>query len=160
LIDVEDNLPIGNYLQNDSRFIGADLSVDVDINRYLGAFLNGDIVSARLRDSNLPLPRITPARLRTGLDFRYQGLSVRPEVILVYRKSLSDVYPLETPTAGYGLFNVNGSYTFGTEHYAHIFTLSAVNLNDKLYRNHLSFIKDLAPEQGRGARLSYTFRFF
>lgn len=160
LIDVEDNLPIANYLQNDSRYIGADMTVDVDINRYVGAFINGDVVSARLRESDLALPRITPARIRTGLDFRYKGFSVRPEGVFAFRKSIEDVYLVETPTAGYGLFNVNGSYTFGTDHYAHIFTVSALNLNDRLYRNHLSFIKDLAPEQGRGVRLSYTFRFF
>lgn len=161
LIDVEDNLPIADYLQDDARFVGADLTVDVDINRYVGAFVNADVVSARLRGgSDLPLPRITPARLRAGLDFRYKGLSVRPEGVFASRKSETDVYPLETPTAGYGLFNVNASYTIGREHYAHIFTLSAANLNDRLYRNHLSFIKDLAPEAGRGVRLSYTFRFF
>jgi len=160
LIDVEDNLPIANYLQDNSRYIGADVTVDVDITKNLGAFVNADVVSARLRDNNLPLPRITPARVRAGLDFRYKGLSVRPEGVFAFRKSIEDVYSLETPTAGYGLFNVNGSYTYGTEHYAHIFTVSAANLTNKLYRNHLSFIKDLAPEAGRGVRLSYTFRFF
>lgn len=160
LIDVEDNLPIGNYLQDNSRYMGADATVDVDINKYLGAFFNADVVSARLRESNVPLPRITPARVRAGMDFRYKGLSVRPEAVFAFRKSIGDVFPLETPTAGYGLFNVNASYIYGTEHYAHIFTFSALNLTDKLYRNHLSFIKDLAPEAGRGARFSYTFRFF
>lgn len=160
LIDVEDNLPIGNYLQGNSRYMGADATVDVDINKYLGAFFNADVVSARLRESNIPLPRITPARVRTGLDFRYKGLSVRPETVFAFRKSETDVFPLETPTAGYGLFNVNASYIYGTEHFAHIFTFSALNLTDKLYRNHLSFIKDLAPEAGRGVRISYTFRFF
>jgi len=34
------------------------------------------------------------------------------------------------------------------------------NLGDRLYRNHLSFIKDFAPEIGRGVRLTYTLRFF
>lgn len=159
-INVEDNLPIAAYLQNDARFTGADLTVDVDVNKYVGAFLNADVVSARLREINLPLPRITPARARVGLDFRYKGLSVRPEAVFVSRKSIADVYPLETPTAGYGLFNINGSYTYGTEHYAHIFTVSSSNLGDRLYRNHLSFIKDLAPEVGRGVRFGYTFRFF
>ena len=160
-IDVEDNLPVGAYLQNDSRFVGADVTVDVDINKYLGAFFIGDVVSARLRDAvNTPLPRITPARARFGVDFRYKGLSVRPEAVFVSRKSPEDVFALETPTAGYGLFNINASYTFSTEHYAHIFTLSGQNLNDELYRNHVSFIKDLLPEARRGIRASYTFRFF
>jgi len=92
------------------------------------------------------------------LDFRYEGLSLRPEVIFAGRQD--KVFPLETPTAGYGLFNVAGSYTFGSSHYAHIFTVNAFNLTDKLFRNHLSFIKNLAPEPGRGVRFGYTFRFF
>jgi iron complex outermembrane recepter protein len=160
-IDVEDNLPVAAYLQNDARFVGADVTVDFDINRYVGAFVMGDIVSAELRDAaNTPLPRITPARLRVGMDFRYKGLSLRPEGVFVRRKSADSVFPLETPTAGYSLFNLNGSYTYATDRYAHIFTFGGQNLNDKLYRNHQNFIKDLLPEAGRGFRASYTIRFF
>ncbi|HXG83165.1 MAG TPA: TonB-dependent receptor [Pyrinomonadaceae bacterium] len=160
-IDVEDGLPVSAYLQDEARFVGADVTVDVDINDYLGAFFIGDVVSARLRDSvDTPLPRITPARARVGLDFRYKGLSVRPEAVFVSRKSANDVFALETPTAGYGLFNVNASYTYAKERYAHIFTFGGQNLNDKLYRNHVNFIKDLLPEPGRGVRGSYTIRFF
>ncbi len=160
-IDVQDNLPIGMYRQNDSRFFGADVSADADINKYLGAFVVADVVSARLRDEfETPLPRITPARIRTGLDFRYGGLSIRPEAVFVGRKSANDIFTLETPTAGYGLFNINGSYTVSNEHYAHIFTFGGQNLTDKVYRNHVSFIKDLLPEAGRGFRASYTIRFF
>jgi iron complex outermembrane recepter protein len=160
LIDVEDGLPVAAYLQENARFIGADVTVDFDINRYLGAFFIGDVVKAELRDSDLPLPRITPARARIGLDFKYKGLSIRPEGVFVARKDITDVFTLETPTAGYGLFNINGSYTLAAERTAHVFSVSALNLNDRLYRNHVSFIKDLAPEAGRGVRASYTIRFF
>ncbi len=161
-IDVEDNLPVAAYLQNNSRFIGADVTVDVDINNYLGAFFIGDVVSARLRDEfDTPLPRITPARVRAGIDFRYKGLSVRPEAVFAARKKADDVFRLETPTAGYGLFNLNASYTYApNDRYAHIFTFGGQNLSDKLYRNHVNFIKDLLPEAGRGFRGSYTIRFF
>jgi iron complex outermembrane receptor protein len=34
------------------------------------------------------------------------------------------------------------------------------NLGDRLYRNHVSFLKDLVPEIGRGVRLTYSMRFF
>jgi iron complex outermembrane receptor protein len=34
------------------------------------------------------------------------------------------------------------------------------NITNQLYRNHLSFIKDLAPEIGRGVRFSYNLHFF
>lgn len=159
-VDVAGNLPIGNYVQSDARFTGADATVDVDINKYVAAFFVGDIVRARLSDSDASLPRITPARARVGLDFRYRGLSVRPEAIFASRKSEDAVFPLETATAGYGLFNINGSYTFGNDRAANIISVSAFNLNDQLFRNHLSFIKNLAPEPGRGIRASYTLRFF
>lgn len=160
LIDVEDGLPVSAFQQNDSRFIGADLAIDTDFTSYLGAFVNADIVNARLKEIDIPLPRIPPARIRAGLDFRYRGLSVRPEAVFASRKDVDDIFTLETPTAGYTLFNVNGSYVYGMEKYAHIFTFSATNLGDRLYRNHQNFIKDILPEQGRNFRLTYTIRFF
>lgn len=160
-IEVEDGLPIGNFVQNDARFYGADLSIDYELNKYFAPFFIADVVSARLQNSNTPLPRITPARVRMGLDFRFKGLSVRPEGVFAFNKSAADVAPLETPTRGYGYVNVNASYTYAhNDKVAHIFTFSAQNLNDKLYRNHSSFIKDLMPEAGRGIRASYTVRFF
>lgn len=159
-VDVEDNLPIGAYKQEDARFTGADISVDADIRNWLGGFLIADIVKAEIRDAGVPLPRITPARLRIGLDFRHKGLSVRPEAVFTGAKKADDIFTLETPTAGYGLFNVNASYTIATKRVAHTFSASTSNLGNRLYRNHLSFIKSLAPEPGRGARFSYTIRFF
>lgn len=159
-IDVEDNLPIGAYSQSDARFIGADISADVDIKDWLGAFVSADYVSAKLREGDIPLPRITPMRLRAGIDFRYKGLSVRPEAIFTGARKAGDVFTLETPTDGYQLFNVNASYTIARQHSAHTFSVSTSNLGDRLYRNHLSFIKDLAPEQGRNFRFSYSVRFF
>lgn len=156
----EGTLPVGLFSQADSRYVGADVNFDYTFNKYLGAFFIGDVVSAKIKDGNVPLPRITPPRARLGLDFRHKGLSVRPEGVFVARRGPGDIYLTETPTAGYALFNVNGSYTTTGEHFAHIFTVSAFNLTDKLYRNHLSFIKDIIPEAGRGVRASYTIRFF
>jgi iron complex outermembrane receptor protein len=41
-----------------------------------------------------------------------------------------------------------------------VFSVTGFNLGDRLYRNHLSFIKAFAPEIGRGVRFTYTMRFF
>lgn len=157
-IDIEDGLPVANYDQSKARYYGAELNGEFAFNKYLTGLVSLDMVRAELIDLNQNLPRIPPARARLGLDFRYNSLSVRPEVVLVNRQDKT--FPLETETAGYGLFNVAASYIIGRSHYAHIFTVNATNLTDKLYRNHLSFIKDLAPEPGRGIRFGYTFRFF
>jgi len=157
-IDIEDGLPVARYEQANASYFGAELGADATFNKYLGGFLSLDYVRAKLVDLDTDLPRIPPARARVGLDFRLQGLSVRPEAIFAGRQD--KVFPLETRTAGYGIVNVAGSYTIGREHYAQIFTVNAYNLTDKLYRNHLSFIKDFAPEIGRGIRFGYTIRFF
>ncbi|MGE3465867.1 MAG: TonB-dependent receptor, partial [Pyrinomonadaceae bacterium] len=159
-VDVDDNLPVGAYQQANARFVGADISIDAEATSWLGLFGTADTVKAELRNGNGPLPRITPTRLRIGADLRYKGLSVRPEGVFVGSRGLNDVFSVETPTEGYKIFNVNASYTITSDHVAHIFSAGTTNLGNRLFRNHLSFIKDLAPEPGRGARFSYTLRFF
>ncbi len=157
-VDFEDGLPVAVFEQADARYTGAELNLDYDFNNNVSSFASFDIVRARLKDGNVDLPRIPPARARFGLDLQYGGLSVRPEIVIA--ASQERIFPLETPTDGYGILNVGGSYSIGRSHVAHIFTFNAYNLTDKLYRNHVSFIKDLAPEIGRGIRVGYTIRFF
>lgn len=156
--DTEDGLPIGLYQQSDATYTGVEISGDVKVNNFVGLYFGFDTVRAKLVDEGLNVPRIPPTRGRLGLDFRYKGLSVRPETIVASRQD--NVYPLELPTAGYGIFNIAGSYTIGKQHVAHIFTVNAYNLTNKLYRNHVSYIKELVPEIGRGIRFGYTVRFF
>lgn len=157
-VETQDNLPIGKFTQSDARFFGADFSFDADVSEWLGMFFVADAVDAELRNGP-PLPRITPLRARIGADLRYKGLSVRPEAVFVGSRKIDSVFSLETPTGGYKLFNLNASYTFVTKRTAHTFSVSTSNLGNRLYRNHLSFIKDLVPEQGRNLRASYTIRF-
>ena len=157
-IDIEDGLPVARYAQNKARYLGVELSADATFNKYLGGFISADAVRAQLTDLDRNLPRIPPARVRAGFDIRYKDFNVRPEAVFAARQDKTA--PLETPTAGYGLVNVSGTYTIGRQHFAHIFTFNAYNLTDKLYRNHLSYIKEFAPEIGRGIRFGYTVRFF
>ncbi len=158
-IDVEDGLPVVEFIQSDARYFGADASLEVDINKYVGAFFVGDIVNSELKDLGFAPPRITPARARIGLDLKYNALSLRPELLFVSARD-SNIFPLETSTDGYTLLNINGSYSFATTNSAHIITFGGQNLTDKLYRNHVNFLKDLVPSRGRGFKLSYTVRFF
>ena len=112
---------------------------------------------AELTDQNKPLPRIPPVRGTLGLDWRYKSFSARPELILVNRQMR--VFDNETPTAGYALVNLNASYTFVTKRVSHIVSINGHNLTNKLYRNHLSFIKEIAPEAGSTLRANYAIRF-
>ncbi|MFV0388915.1 MAG: TonB-dependent receptor [Pyrinomonadaceae bacterium] len=159
-IDIEDLLPIGLYSQHDAEFYGADGSFEFDFNDNVGSFVVADFVHAKLLNSDIYLPRITPARLRFGLDLKKGGLSVRPEIMAVGSRSEGTIFPLETPTNGYNLVNVNAVYAFTSKRIAHIFTFGAENLGNRLYRNHVNFEKDLVPERGRGVKFSYSLRFF
>jgi iron complex outermembrane receptor protein len=157
LVDEESNLPVVIYTQGDSRYAGAEASMEARVLPTL--WLNGqvDYVRAELTELNKPLPRIPPLRGKVGLDWRYGALSVRPELILANRQTR--VFDNETPTAGYAIFNINAAYSFVTMRAAHVISVGGYNLGDTLYRNHLSFIKEIAPEMGRSLRLSYTVRF-
>ena len=156
-IDPASGYEIATYLQGDSRFTGAELSFDVTANKYVNVIAGIDYVNARLNDGR-PLPRISPLRAHVGLDIHKGNFSVKPEFVAVGRQDR--VFTNETPTTGYGTANVTASYIIPTKHTANIFSVSAYNLNNKLYFNHISFIKDISPEIGRGVRFSYTVRFF
>ena len=78
----------------------------------------------------------------------------------MYAARQDAVFRGETETAGYSVFNVHASYTWPRQHAAHVLTFTGYNLTDTTYRNHTSFIKDLAPEMGRGIRVGYSLRFF
>ncbi len=157
VIDVDTDLEIADYVQANARFTGAEANIDYDINKYLTAFGGVDYVRARFT-GGVNLPRIPPLRGRFGADAHFYSATIRPEVILVRRQDR--VFTGETPTPGFVVFNVTGSYTWLAGRFAHIFSVNAFNLTNKLYFNHVSFIKDYTPEIGRGIRASYTVRFF
>lgn len=156
--DVEDGLPVANYSQGNSRFVGGEANFSVSLARDFWLNTGLDMVNAELTGMNTPLPRIPPVRGRIGLDYRWKGLSVRPEAVMA--SAQDSLFPTETRTAGYTVFNLGTSYTVARAHAVHVFSVNAFNLGDRLYRNHLSFIKDIAPEMGRGVRVAYTIRFY
>lgn len=154
----EEGLREALYSQGNSRYTGTELILNTSVNPYLWVDLGFDYVRAELKDSKTPLPRIPPARGHIGIEGRYKGFSVKPEVILADRQTR--VFTLEEETAGYALFNLNAAYTYPAKHFSHHFAFNAFNLGDRFYLNHLSLIKDLAPEIGRGVKFTYSMRFF
>jgi iron complex outermembrane receptor protein len=156
--EVEDGLNQAQYNQARARYMGAEAKLDTRLHPNLWLNLSVDAVDAQLTDTKTPLPRIPPVRGRIGFDFRKAGFSLRPELVL--SNAQFQLYPTETRTAGYGVFNLMGSYTIARQHMMHVFSATLFNATDQLYRNHLSFIKDYAPEIGRGIRVSYTMNFY
>lgn len=156
--DVEDGLIVAEYTQATARYTGAEARFDVGLHPNIWLNLGGDYVNAQLLADGTPLPRIPPLRGRAGLELRFKGLLLNPEVVMATDQDR--LFPTETRTAGYAVFGFSGSYLIARQHEAHIISFNAFNLGDRLYRNHLSFIKEFAPESGKGLRVTYTLRFF
>ena len=154
----EDGLPVVNFVQRDSRFTGAEARLGIGLHQALRLNLGMDVVDARATLTRTPLPRIPPLRGRVGIEYRRRGLSIRPELVMAARQD--QTFDLETPTEGYAVVDLRASYTIPTRGAIHQFSVNVFNIGDQLYRNHVSFIKDLAPEIGRGVRFSYMVRFF
>jgi iron complex outermembrane recepter protein len=156
--NIEDGLIEADYDQGKSRFVGTEARFEVGLTNSLWFLSSLDYVNAKLAEANTPLPRIPPLRGRVGLEWFYKGFRFNPGVTMA--SDQNNLFPTEERTAGYTTVDLIASYTITHKHDAQIFSLNLFNLNDRLYRNHLSFIKEFAPEMGRGVRLAYTIRFF
>lgn len=65
----------------------------------------------------------------------------------------------ETPTAGYAVGGVSAGVRLITGAQLHALTLRVENVTDRVYRNHLSRVKEIAPEAGRSVSLLYRLSF-
>jgi iron complex outermembrane recepter protein len=156
-IDEENGLPVVHFTAADSRFRGFEAHVDIGLTKDLWLIVGGDTVRGELRAGKTPLPRMPPYRVWGGLRFEHKGFHLEGEV--KNSGPQTRVYGAETPTDGYTLVNVHGSYQLTTGSTVHVFTARLDNATDELYRNHLSYIKDLTPEMGRSFRLVYGLKF-
>jgi iron complex outermembrane receptor protein len=156
--EIEDGLTVAEYVQGTTRYVGTEARFDAALHPAVWLNLGLDYVNAKLTASDTPLPRIPPLRGRVGLELRFKGLLVNPEMVMANHQDR--IFTTETPTAGYAVFNISGSYLIARQHVAHIISFNFFNVGDALYRNHLSFIKEFAPEMGRGLRATYTLRFY
>ena len=155
---VREGLIEADYLQRDTRYTGAEGKFDVSLHPNLWLNLSTDTVRAELTGTHVPLPRIPPVRGHIGFDAHWGGFDVRPELILT--NAQKRIFTTETPTAGYAVVDLTSSYTLARTHNLHVLSATLFNAGDNLYRNHLSFLKDFAPEIGRGVKVSYTVQWF
>ena len=155
--EVADNLPVFHILQGDSRFRGFDARGSTRLAGRTWLTLGLGYVDARLTKTGEALPRIPPLRGTVDLDIPYGGFTLSPQLEFAARQA--DVFRGETETGRYSVVNVRASYVWPRQDTAHILSFTGYNLTNELYRNHTSYIKDLAPEMGRGVRASYAVRF-
>ncbi len=123
-----------------------------DETRSLHMDFKSDYVRASDRSTGGPLPRISPFRFGGELGYEQGGFGANLELMRVSRQNR--VFAGERATDGYTMFNAGISYKFGTGPRTFEVSLRALNLLDEEARNHVSFLKEIAPMPGRGAVLS------
>ncbi len=158
--EVEDDLPVFRYVQDDARFTGIELETHTELwhegEHHLELEVGGDYVRGRLVDGG-DLPRIPPLRLSLGLLYRLGQWTARAEA---WRYATQRrVATLEEPTPGYTLVNASVSYRILTSRMVHDILLRGTNLTDELARSHVSPLKETVPLPGRDITLAYSMTF-
>jgi iron complex outermembrane receptor protein len=153
--EAEDDLQVIVYTQQDARFWGGEGHIDIEmIHRephHLSLELGADYVRAEATANDQPLPRIPPVRLSAG--FRYSGAHWLGLVEVRHANAQNQVAPEETRTSDYTLLNADLGYRFFLGPVIADLLLRGRNLTDEEARNHVSFLKNVAPLPGRDVSL-------
>ncbi len=147
--------------QHDARFHGAELEAIFHLlhadHHQLDFTVAADFVRAENTTLHTPLPRITPARLKTGIVWRRGPLVLGTDAHFVDRPHR--LAPDETPTPGYILANAYATYRFSFERTIVDVFLRASNFTNTEARLHTSFLKDVAPLPARNLTLGLRLTF-
>ena len=153
--EIEDELPVFQYLQRDATYWGFELGASATVARTgdfrIVADTVADYVRATIADSG-PAPRIPPMRLLGGIEAQSSELDARFEVERVFAQNR--VGALERPTRGFTLVNASVAWRPWGRRNPSSIVLSANNIFDVDARRHASFTREFVPLPGRDLRVS------
>lgn len=124
---------------------------------FLSLSVSGGITTGKFKEGGNPLPSIPPAKLRLEARYLSRSLNFGVSSEMASKQDRTDAF--EAPTAGYAIFGVYIQYIFQMDKLINNFSLSADNMFNTEYRNHLSRVKSVMPEAGRNFRLIYRIYF-
>ncbi len=159
--EIEDGLPVFQFIQNDADFVGFEFQGSADIVD-TGDFkvsIDGvaDYVNATLKDGGGAVPRIPPLRLLGGIESNSDKLSLRAEIEWFADQDRNAEF--ETETEGFTFVNLSASWKPLGKETGVTFIASANNIFDVVGRRAASFTKDFAPLAGRDFRIAAKFSF-
>lgn len=152
-----EEFPVIAFTAADVLLQGVEAHGDIELGRRVVLEVGADYVRGELRDSGDPLPRMPPFRATIGARYRLNALQLGAQVVATADQNR--VFDDEMPTAGAGVVKLFGVWSKQSKAGLHTITLRLDNATNATYRNHLSYIKDLVPEAGRGVKLVYGLRF-
>lgn len=148
-----EGLAVYQYQGKDAVLNGFEGSLEWTLFADLVLHGTASYVRGTLEETDESLPLIPPLSGSAGLEYAPPTWFVRAEARLVASQDRLGAF--ETATDGYATFNAAAGIRMTLAGRLNVLTLSLQNLTDETYRNHLSRVKDLMPEAGRGVSLSY-----
>lgn len=143
---------IYRYTGAEAVFTGAEVEFGVDFLRCLNYRFAGEYVYSRNLDEHIPLPFSPPASMRNILTWKQKYFRIWTEWQSIAAQNR--VSRNEDPTPGANLWNMGATLNIPMCGTGVEITLSAQNLLDTKYYNHLSFYRKVEiPEPGRNFQL-------
>jgi len=146
-VDAGSGFPEFDYESVDARFYGMDGETEVVLNPSWSLIGKGDWVRAKNRNSGDNLPRISPARVTAGVEWKRGDWVADTELQHAFEQH--DIADEETRTKAYDQWNAGVQKTFAGESSRVSVFLRLKNLFDEKARNHVSTVKAIAPMPGR-----------
>lgn len=160
--DPDEGLLIFNYEQDNAEFIGLDIELGLHLLNIAGGDLDlqaaFDTVAAEIKTGDEEdLPQIPSDRFSTSLVWDNGDWHAK----LTYTdvSTQNDVSPLELTTDGYSDVSAKLERSFKFQDSVLKAFIQGRNLTDEEQREHVSFVKDLAPLPGRSLEVGVQYSF-
>jgi len=162
--------PVFEAAAADALFLGFEGRAQVEVlPRVVLDGTAGYVRASRVGDGD-PLPAIPPlsgsaevryeaGRLSASLGYSASAPQRRVPAAFASPTEPGTMIQPERPTDGYGLLDAGLSYRLPRGGLVHTLSLQGRNLTDAVWRDHLSRIKEVAPQPGRNVQLSYRVQF-
>ncbi len=146
-------LPIYQFQGNDARLTGFEAGLEWQVTGPLTLEGTASRVRGSLQETDEPLPLIPPLSGRIALEYDRPLWFARGESVVAARQDR--IGDFETETDGYSVFHASAGVRLTVGGRLNVLTLSVENVTDQEYRNHLSRVKEIMPEAGRGVSITY-----
>lgn len=153
---VIEELDEAQYTQADATFKGFESEISFQLRDNLRLRVFGDYVRATLNDGG-DLPRIAPLRLGSSITYDKNKWSSNLSVT----RSTNQDHPgyNESTTEGYTRVDARVSYRVTQSNAEYLVFVKGTNVLVEEIRNASSYLKDIAPEAGRGIQVGLRMTF-
>ncbi len=154
-------IPVFNAQQQDAEFQGFEAQVKIPLLTtdygHVDSELFADYVRGRFSNGG-DIPRMPP--LRYGVQLSWEGTDWTTQLRMTRAEKQDNPGLNETETDGYWLLDLSANYRLGIVDYADMLLfVKANNLLDQDIRHSVSYLRNSAPEAGRGAEMGLKIEF-